>query len=68
MEEPAVPTRSAETEEALEPVPIPDWSLEAEDRDSIHLEHCSVEQDHGLVDPSLSPSPIEPPLGQRSSR
>ena len=53
-EDPAVPARSAETEEALQPVPIPDWSLEAGDWDSIYLEYCSVEQDHGPQSHSLT--------------
>ena len=56
-EDPAVPARSAETEEALQPVPIPDL---AEEQDSTYLELCLVEQDLGHVDPSFSPSPVEP--------
>ena len=52
-EDPAVPARSAETEEALQPVPIPDWSEEIEGRDSTNLEHCSVEQDFGTCGPQF---------------
>ena len=65
--DPVVPARSAEVEKALQPILGLDWSQEVEDRDSSHLEHCSVEQEEGLVDPSFSPSPVEP-LSQGGSR
>ena len=65
--DPVVPARSAEIEKALQPILGLDWIQEIEDQDSTHLEHCSVEQDLGHVDPSFSPSPVEP-LGQGGSR
>ena len=66
--DPAVPARSAETEEALQPVPIPCWVAETEEQDSAFLEPSLEVQDMGHVDPSFSPSPVEPPLGQGGSR
>ena len=66
-EEPTVPARSTETEEALQNIPIPDWSQEIEDQDSTLFDHCLVEQDLGHVDPSFSPTPVEP-LSQGGSR
>ena len=66
--DPVVPARSAETEKALQPVPICSWVVEVkQEHDPAHLEHFSVEQDMGQVDPSFSPSPVEP-LGQGGSR
>ena len=70
-EDPVVRARTAEAEAALHLVPIPCWVSESEDQDSFFLELSSEVQDKGLVDPvdpSLSLSPVEPPLGQRGSR
>ena len=66
-EDPEVPARTAKAEAALKPVHIPFWVLESE-QDSAFLEPSSEVQDKRLVDPSLSLSPIEPSLGQGSSR
>ena len=63
-----VPARTAEAKAALQPVPILCWVLESEDQDSVFLEPSSEVQDEGLVDPSLSLSPVESPLGQGGSR
>ena len=65
--DPFVPVRSVGTEKSLQPVPNLDWVMEVEEWYSTHLEHCSVEQKVGQVDPSFSPSPVEP-LGQGGSR
>ena len=43
------------------------WVVEVEEQDSMHLEHCSLEQEVGQEDPCLSPSPVEP-LSQGGSR
>ena len=65
--DPVVPARSAVTEKALWPVPNLNWVVEIEEQDSVHLDHCSVEQEVGQEDPSFSPSPVEP-LSQGGSR
>ena len=66
QEDPGVPARSAEVEAALQPVDIPCWASESEQ--DYAFEPSSQVQEEGLVDPSLSLSPVSPPLGQRSSR
>ena len=66
QEDPGVPARSPEVEAILQPVDIPCWAMES-DPDSV-MEPSMEVQEQGLEDPSLSPTPVEPPLGQGSSR
>ena len=64
QEDPAVPARSLEVEAILQPLDIPCWAAMESDPCLPSME----EQEQGQEDPSLSPTPVEPPLGQGNSR
>ena len=69
QEDLVVPARSLKVEAILQPLDIPCWAAES-DPDVI-VDPClpSMEvQEQGQEDPSLSPTPVEPPLGQGNSR
>ena len=66
QEDPGVPARSPEVEEALKPVHIECWASESEQKTPMDagMEGQDVRQE----DPCLPSQSVEPPLGQGSSR